>query len=244
MTTDAKPRIKITYATLRPTTRSSTRASRRRVARVRAELGGAPPELHRRRLARRRRRRFEVRSPIDRDLLLGTFATGTVGRCRRRRRRRPGRPAGLGRDPVARAARDPAPRRRADQRPPDGRRRDHGYRGRQEPDRGARRGRGSRPTCIRYYAQTDGGQRRLRPPDGQPRRRDRPHPLDPAAARRVRRRQPVQLPDGPRRRPDGRRAARRQHGRAQAVERVAAVGGQAHRGVHRRRRPGGRRSTS
>ena len=39
--------------------------------------------------------------------------------------------------------------------------------------------------------------------------------------------------------PTERRDAGRQHGRAQAVERVAAVGGQARRGVHRCRRPEG-----
>ena len=50
----------------------------------------------------------------------------------------------------------------------------------------------------------DGGQRRLRPRDGQPRRRRGPHPLGPPAARRLRGHQPVQLPDGPRHRPDRR----------------------------------------
>ncbi len=45
-------------------------------------------------------------------------------------------------------------------------------------------------------------------------------------------------------RSDRRRAAGRQHGRPQAVDGVAAVGGQPHRGLHRCRRPEGRRSTS
>ena len=104
-------------------------------------------------------------------------------------------------------------------------RRDHGDRGRQEPDRGARRGRGvGRPDPL--LRADDGGQRRLRPPDGQPRRRRRPHPLDPAAARRLRGHQPVQLPDGARRRPDRAPRSSPATPSSQAVERLAAVGGQ------------------
>ena len=58
---------------------------------------------------------------------------------------------------------------------------------------------------LRYYAQT------LEDNDGYDHPMDnlgdagRPHPLDPPAARRVRRHQPVQLPDGPVRGPDRRR---------------------------------------
>ena len=79
---------------------------------------------------------------------------------------------------------------------------------------------------IRYYAQTARGQRLLRPPDGQPRRRDRPHPDDPAAARRVRGHQPVQLPDGAVGRPvvggpDGRQHRRLQAGQRRRDERRA-----------------------
>ena len=102
--------------------------------------------------------------------------------------------------------------------------RGHGDRGRQEPDRGARRGRGGgrphpllRPDRRRTTTCYDHPMDNLGDADG-------PHPLDPPAARRLRGHQPVQLPDGARRRPDRRRDDGRQHGRLQAVERGAAVG--------------------
>ena len=56
---------------------------------------------------------------------------------------------------------------------------------------------------IRYYAKTAERQPLLRAPDGQPRRLGGPHQVDPAAVRRVRGHQPVQLPDGAVRRPVG-----------------------------------------
>ena len=202
MTTDAKPRIKITYATLRADNEELHAGfEARRRARPRASLGG-----HHRNFIDGAWRdgdgTFEVRSPIDRDIVLGTFATrhradvdDAVAAARA------AQPAWAA-VAVARAPRDPAPRRRPHQRPADGLLRGHGLRGRQEPDRGARRGRGvGRPDPL--LRPDDGGQRRLRPPDGQPRRRRGPHPLDPAAARRLRGHQPVQLPDGA-----GRRARR------------------------------------
>ena len=201
-----------------PTTRSSTRASRRPSARVRAGLGGALPQPTSTAPGATATATFEVRSPIDRDLVLGTFAKGTASDVDDAvAAARAAQPAWAA-TPVARAARDHPPRRRAHQRPPDGRRRDHGF----EVGKNRIEALGEveeSADLLRYYAQTmednDGYDRR----DGQPRRLGGPHPLDPPAARRVRGRQPVQLPDGALRRPDRRRAHRRQHGRVQAVER-------------------------
>ena len=188
-----------------PTTRSSTPLFEAGLAEAEARARRPPPELRRRRVARRRRRRSRSRSPIDRDIAPRALRDGHA------------RPTSTTRSPPPGAPSRPGPRRpwrerlaiirrAADlhQRAPDGVRGADGDRGRQEPARGARRGRGGgRPAPL--LRADDGGQRRLRPPDGQPRRRDRPHPLDPPAARRLRGHQPVQLPDGPRRRPDRRR---------------------------------------
>jgi 1-pyrroline-5-carboxylate dehydrogenase len=77
MTTDEKPRIKITYATLRADNEELHSGFEEAVARVRAELGG----YHRNVIAGQEvdgDGSFEVRSPIDRDIVLGTFATGTA----------------------------------------------------------------------------------------------------------------------------------------------------------------------
>ena len=159
---------------------------------------------------------FTVRSPIDRDIVLGHFATRHPPGRQGRDRGRPQGAAGLVRPRLGEADRDPEARRRADQRAPDGLRRADGDRGRQEPDRGARRGRGGgRPHPL---LRPDGrGQPVLRAPDGQPRRRGGPHEVDPPAARRLRRHQPVQLPDGAVVRPVGGGDAGRQHRRVQAV---------------------------
>ena len=197
MTTESKPRIKITYATLRADNEELHAGFEAAVTDGEDAARLALQELHRRRVARWRR---DVRGaladrsrPARRDV-----RDRHHGGRRRRGRRSAGRPAGLGRGALARAPRDRPSRGRVHQRPPDGVLRRHGDRGRQEPDRGARRGRGvGRPPPL--LRPDDGGQRRLRPPDGQPRRRGRPHPVGPPAARRVRRHQPVQLPDGPRR---------------------------------------------
>ena len=61
---------------------------------------------------------------------------------------------------------------------------------------------------LRYYASTMEVERRLRPPDGQPGRCGGPHAVGPATTWRVRRHQPVQLPDGAGSGTDRRRAAR------------------------------------
>ena len=110
-------------------------ASRRSAARHR--------ELRRRRVARRRRARSRSARRSTRDIVLGTFAKGTRGRRRRGRRRRPARAARLGRRRRGASALAILERAaRPDQRAADGLLRAHGHRGRQEPDRGARRGRG------------------------------------------------------------------------------------------------------
>jgi delta 1-pyrroline-5-carboxylate dehydrogenase len=76
MTTESAPRIKVTYATLRPTTRSSTRSSkrrwRRRARRSVARIGTTWTARWRDGAGS-----FEVRSPIDSEIVLGTFAKGT-----------------------------------------------------------------------------------------------------------------------------------------------------------------------
>jgi 1-pyrroline-5-carboxylate dehydrogenase len=77
VTTEEKPRIKITYATLKADNEELHAGFESAVERVRADLGGH----HQNYLDgawRDGASSFEVRTPIDRDLLLGTFATGTV----------------------------------------------------------------------------------------------------------------------------------------------------------------------
>ena len=119
MTTDEKPRIKITYATLRADNEDMHTGFEAAVERVRAEFG-----THYRNYIdgqwRDAEQRFEVRTPIDRDVVLGTVATGTtsdlddaVAAARR------AQPAWAG-DAVAGAPGDPAPRRGPHQRSADG----------------------------------------------------------------------------------------------------------------------------
>ncbi len=180
MTTEPAPRIKITYATLRADN-EDLHAQFEAGLTGRADLPRRlPPQLHRGCLARRRR---DVRGPFaDRH---GHPAGDLRVRHARRRGRcragRPGRPARVGRTGLDGAARDPQAGRRPHQRPADGVLGAHGDRGRQEPDRGARRGRGGRrPDPL---LRPDGrGQRLLRPPDGQPRRR-RPSTPAPSCGR-------------------------------------------------------------
>ena len=77
MTTEPAPRIKITYATLRADNEDLHAQFEAGLAKAKATLGG----YHRNYVAGAWRDgdgAFEVRSPIDSDLLLGTFATGTV----------------------------------------------------------------------------------------------------------------------------------------------------------------------
>ena len=70
-------RIKITYATLRADNEEMHSGFEEAVTRVRAGLGGH----HRNYVGgewRDAEANFDVRSPIDRDLVLGTFAQGTT----------------------------------------------------------------------------------------------------------------------------------------------------------------------
>ena len=76
MTTDEKPRLKITYATLRNDNEELHSLYEAGVVQARRELGG-----HHRNLVggawRDGDRESTVRSPIDHDIVLGHFATGT-----------------------------------------------------------------------------------------------------------------------------------------------------------------------
>ena len=239
MTSEAKPRIKVTYATLRADNEELHAGFEEAATRVRGELGGAAPELHRWRAPRRG---GDVRGAVAdryghpaRDVRVRDAV-----RYRRCRSRRAARAARLGRDALARAPDDPASRRRADQRPPLRVRRGAELRGRQEPDRVTRRDRGvGRPHPL--LRADDGGERRLRAPDGQPRGHRRPYEVDPSTAWRLRRGESVQLPDGPRHRPVSRRDDGGQHRRHQAVVRVAPVGAEHAPGLYRCRGPAGRR---
>ena len=76
MTTEPAPRIKITYATLRADNEDLHSQFETGATAARALLGG----YHRNYVAgawRDGAGTFEVRSPIDTDILVGTFATGT-----------------------------------------------------------------------------------------------------------------------------------------------------------------------
>ena len=116
-------RIKITYATLRDDNEELHALYEAGLEKAKARLGALPPQLHRRRGARRRR---HVRGPLARSTATsssGTFARGTrqdvqdaIAAARR------AQPAWF-RARLGEAPRDPAPRRRADQRAPDGVRR-------------------------------------------------------------------------------------------------------------------------
>jgi 1-pyrroline-5-carboxylate dehydrogenase len=77
MTTDSAPRIKITYATLRADNEELHAQFEAGLATARANLGGR----HRNYVGgawRDGEGEFEVRSPIDRDIVLGSFATGSA----------------------------------------------------------------------------------------------------------------------------------------------------------------------
>ena len=77
MTTDSAPRIKITYATLSADNEELHAQFETGLAATRASLGG----YHQNYVGGAWRDgdgTFEVRTPIDRDILLGTFARGTV----------------------------------------------------------------------------------------------------------------------------------------------------------------------
>ncbi len=76
MTTESSPRLKITYATLRADNEELHRQYEAGLAEAKARLGA----YHRNVVGGRERDgdgTFELRSPIDRDILVGTFARGT-----------------------------------------------------------------------------------------------------------------------------------------------------------------------
>ena len=86
MTTDSKPRIKITYATLSADNEELHAGFEAGLTAARASFGGT----HRNFVDGAWRDgdgTFETRSPIDRDTVLGTFARATAatsaGRCGR-----------------------------------------------------------------------------------------------------------------------------------------------------------------
>ena len=95
MTTDAKPRLKITYATLRNDNEELHALYEAGLSQARTELGG-----HHRNLIAGQERDGDgdiraVASPIDRDIVVGTFRHGHPpgrARCDRRGARRPARP--------------------------------------------------------------------------------------------------------------------------------------------------------
>ena len=235
-------RIKITYATLRADNEELHAALRGRPREGAGPPGRVPPQLSSTGTERDGDGTFELRSPIDRDILVGTLRRGAPAQDVQDAiaAARAAQPAWAA-TPLARAAGHPAARRRAHQRAPDGVRR------RSWPSRSARTGsRRSarsrrRPTSSATTRDVCERQRRLRPPDGQPRRRGRPHPLDPPAARRVRGHQPLQLPDGALRR--ARASAALMAGNTVVFKPASAgamSGVAADRGLPRRRRPGRR----
>ncbi|HET7496088.1 MAG TPA: aldehyde dehydrogenase family protein [Candidatus Limnocylindrales bacterium] len=77
MTSEAKPRIKITYATLRADNEDMHAGFEDAVASVKASLG-AHHQNYVDGAWREGASSFEVTTPIDRDLVLGTFASGTA----------------------------------------------------------------------------------------------------------------------------------------------------------------------
>ena len=100
MTTNSAPRIKITYATLSADNEELHAGFEAAVTTAKTQLG-----WHYKNYIdgewRDGAEKFEARSPIDRDLLFGTFATAYHGGRRRRGRRSARRPAGVGRGALA-----------------------------------------------------------------------------------------------------------------------------------------------
>ena len=76
MTTESKPRIKITYATLRNDNEELHALYEQGVQEARAGLGAHHRNFVDGRWVDGSAGTFEARSPIDRDILMGTFAKG------------------------------------------------------------------------------------------------------------------------------------------------------------------------
>src|SRR5262245_21905342 len=83
MTTEAKPRIKITYATLRNHNEELHALYDAGVAESKAGLGRYHRNLIDGNAVDGSAGTFEARSPIDTDILLGTFAKGDRGDVQR-----------------------------------------------------------------------------------------------------------------------------------------------------------------
>ena len=234
------PRMKITYATLSADNEELQSAFDAALERARAELGRTYPMLIG---GEERDSRRDVRGSLARSTAsssIARFPKGTRQDVARRHRGRAGCIPGLARHAVARSAGDRPPSGRADQRAPVRLRRPHGARGRQEPPRGARRRRGDRrPAALLQRRVREG--RRLREADGLALGGGE-DALGSPAIWRLRRHQPLQLPDGPGRRSGWRRDDRRQHGRAEAELGRAAHGLEVRRG--RCARPACRRGSS
>ena len=99
-------RIKITYATLRADNEELQQQYEAGLERAKARLG----QVHRNVVDGAERDgdgTFEVRSPIDTDILVGTFAKGTRGRRPGRDRGRAAGAAGVVPARLGAAARDP-----------------------------------------------------------------------------------------------------------------------------------------
>ncbi len=190
MTTNSKPRIKITYATLSADNEELHSGFEAAVTDAKTKLG-----WHYKNYIdgewRDAAESFETRSPIDRDLLVGTFATATTAdvdaAVAAARAAQPAWAAVPWRERLAivrRAAEyisDHLMEYSADMAIEVGKNRIEAL--------GEVEVRGSPALLLPDH----GGQRRLRPRDGQPRRRDRPHPFRAPAARGVCRHQSVQL---------------------------------------------------
>ena len=102
MTTESKPRLKITYATLRADNEELHALYEAGLEEAKRELGG-----HHRNFVNGRERdgdgEFTVASPIDRNIVLGTSRRGTREDVRDAIAAARRRPAGLGREAAGRS---------------------------------------------------------------------------------------------------------------------------------------------
>ena len=167
-----RPRLKITYATLRA---DNEELHEQFEAGLDEGAGASSGEHYPNFIngeARHGEGEFEDRSPIDESLVLGYFAKGTRQDAKdaiaAARAAFPAWRDTPWQDRVAimRRAADIISERQMELAALDG------ARGRQEPARGSRRRRGD-GRLLPLLQRPDGGERRLRPPDGQPGRRER-----------------------------------------------------------------------
>ena len=213
------PRMKITYATLSADNEELQASFDAAVERARADLGRSYPMIigDEERTAAET---FEDRSPIDTDVVLGRFPVGTRQDVRdaiaAARAAFPAWSATPWRDRLAilRRAADIISERQFD------------YAALMALEVGKNRLEAlgdveETADLLRYYGdefeKADGFVKPLGSLSP-----DRAHAVGAAPVRRLRRHQPVQLPDGARRRTGRRRDDRRQHGRPQAEQRCPA----------------------